>query len=59
MTMIEEGDGTIKWECSEMHTRSLKDKSKFEQQACEADARKCGAEITQFYSLFDENGDYT
>ena len=56
MTMIEESNRTIKWECSECKAL-VKDRNGFERKV--ERCPKCGAEITQFYSLFDENGDYT
>ncbi len=55
MTMIEDAIGTITWECSECGA-NVKDKSGFETKVKKCP--KCGAEITQFYSLFDENGEY-
>lgn len=55
MTMIEDSNGTIKWECSNCHSL-LNDKKDFETKVKKCP--KCGAEITQFYSLFNENGDY-
>lgn len=54
MTMIESSTGAILWECSECKAE-LKDKAKFEDKTKKCP--KCGAEITEFNSLFDEDGD--
>ena len=55
MTMIESADAKITWECSACKA-IIKDKRDFEKKVKQCP--KCGAEITVFYSLFDENGDY-
>lgn len=55
MTMIEDANGNITWECSECKSE-IKDRNGFEDKTKKCP--KCGAEVTQFYSLFDKNGDY-
>lgn len=55
MTMIEDAIGNITWECSGCKA-ILKDKNGFEDRTKKCP--KCGAEITQFYTLFDDDGDY-
>lgn len=55
MTMIEEASGDIKWECSNCKSL-LKDRNGFEDKT--KNCPKCGEEVTEFYSLFDEDGDY-
>lgn len=53
MAMIEDAKGNISWECSECKS-SIKDKNGFEKKTKKCP--KCGAEITQFFSLFDDDG---
>jgi rRNA maturation endonuclease Nob1 len=55
MTMIEDGEGKITWECSGCK-EELKDKTGFGSKT--KTCPKCGAEITQFHSLYDEDGQY-
>jgi len=55
MTMIEEANGDIKWECSECLVL-LKDKKQFEEKVKKC--QKCGADIDKFNNLFDEDGEY-
>lgn len=54
MTMIEEANGDIKWECSECLVL-LKDKKQFEEKVKKC--QKCGADIDKFNNLFDEDGE--
>lgn len=55
MSMIETATGKIVWECSGCNAE-LKDKKGFEDKTKKCP--KCGAEITQFISLFNDDGDY-
>lgn len=55
MTMIEDSNENITWECSACKS-NLKDRYGFEDKTKKCP--KCGAEITEFYTLFDEDGDY-
>ena len=55
MTMIENANGDIFWECSECQAL-LKDKNNFETKTKKCP--KCGAVVTEFHSLFDEDGNY-
>lgn len=55
MTMIEDSNGCISWECS--HCLAVtKDKRGFEDKV--KVCPKCGATVTEFLSLFGEDGDY-
>lgn len=56
MTMIEYGDGKIKWECGKCK-ELIKDKKGFEIKV--TNCPKCNAKIEQFIGLFDEYGNYT
>ena len=51
MTMIESGDGKITWECSGCKAE-IKDKKNFEDKV--KTCPKCGEEVSEFYSLFEE-----
>lgn len=55
MTMVEKSDETIYWECSACEAE-VKDKKDFEDKV--KVCPECGEEITKFYSLYDENGEY-
>ena len=54
MTMIEDAYGNITWECGECKG-ILKDKKGFEENTKKCP--KCGAYVTQFYSLFNDDDD--
>jgi rubrerythrin len=55
MTMIEDGNGDIFWECNECNF-IVKDKNKFEEKT--KNCPNCGEKVAEFQSLFDLNGDY-
>ena len=51
MTMIEDSRGNITWECGNCKSK-LKDKNGFEEKTKKCP--KCGVEVDEFYSLFEE-----
>ena len=55
MTMIEDAKGNIIWECSDCKS-TMKDKKGFEDKTKKCP--KCSSEITKFYFLYDEDGNY-
>ncbi len=54
MTMIEDANGNIIWECSDCKS-TMKDKKGFDDKT---KCPKCSSEITKFYFLYDEDGNY-